>query len=269
METIDYNQVIAQREQVVEMAGKYLPMLDNMTVAQWIEEIGKQDFETAAKLRRHMAVAEARADPRHGERRANIERVMSEVDAPLHTDVERGIPPNPKDFDLFKSRKGYPSIAKAQKIVTSWLSGEVCPMVTLFGVPGTGKTHLAAAAAARLSAGGELCIYRTEAALIGEAMERMQRRSTERLIEAFCTAPWAILDDMGVAALSDWGRGIMDRWVDSRYELAQHRGGFTLITTNVGGRDLPPRLLRRLSEPGVSQVVQLKAPSYFGEASVG
>ena len=98
-------------------------------------------------------------------------------------------------------------------------------------------------------------------------MARMQRHSTEQLIDAFCTAPWVILDDMGVAALSDWGQGIMDRWVNARYELAQERGGFTLITTNIDYKGLPPRLFRRLSEPGVSEVVQLKAPSYYGTAA--
>ena len=59
----------------------------------------------------------------------------------------------------------------------------------------------------------------------------------------------------------------MDRLVNARYELAQRREGFTLITTNIAGRDLSPRLLRRLSEPDVSQVVQLNAPSFYGNTA--
>ena len=266
MNLINFTQIEARHQQVKEIAGEYLSLLDGRTAEEWILEVEKKDLPTAVKLRRYVVLMARQSDPFHDERVANTESAMVEIDAPMHADVDRGIHGSTKSLDMYKARKGYPAVAEALETVTDWLSVNTCPMVTLFGVPGTGKTHLASGAAALLSAKGKLCFYRTEAGLIGEAMDRMKRHSTEQLMDAFCSAPWVILDDMGVAALSDWGRGLIDRLVDARYELAQQRDGFTLITTNLGGSDLSPRVLRRLSEPGVSQVVQLKAPSYYGVA---
>ena len=94
-------------------------------------------------------------------------------------------------------------------------------------------------------------------------MSRMRKKTTEALLEAMCRTPWLILDDMGVTAQTDWNQSVLDRLINARYELAQEGFGSTLITTNVGAKDLSARVRRRLTEPGVSQVQPVRAPNYF------
>ena len=182
------------------------------------------------------------------------------------------MPQGGKRFDNFEARPEYPAVGQALEAVRRWVVGaDETPLLTLAGVPGTGKTHLAEAAATALAEAAATalaearreCIYRSESDLIGEAMGRMEQKTTEALLEAVCGVGWLVLDDLRVAALSDWGRGVMDRVINARYELAQAGVGYTLITTNLTGKDLSPRVRRRLQEPGVSRVLELKAQAFY------
>ena len=263
----------SSRQQVIEIVGAAnYALLDHMTYENWWAGMNHRAPDMAVRLAARQRGFEESLDPQYDERRAHIDRMRQEWDwdAPLYPEIERGIPVGVKGFGAFVPRPGHPSIAAAAAAVSEWVVGQKEPMLTLMGAPGTGKTHLAqAAAAARAES---LCFYRTEGKLFGEAMSRMQTRTTEELLGAVCAAPWLVLDDLGVTAMSDWGRGILDRLVDARYEHAQQRTGHTIITTNITGTDLQktmPRLLRRLKEPGVSRVIQLQAPSYFARRSAG
>ena len=108
MNTFDFGQITARRKQVLEIAGEYLPMLDTMPINEWLEEIKKCDPETAEQLRRYIAVVEGQSDPQHRDRMANIESAMSEVNAPLYAEVDRGVPAHAKGLDRYKSREELP-----------------------------------------------------------------------------------------------------------------------------------------------------------------
>ena len=275
--------VAKQNELARQVAGDHLDLFKGQSVEEWLTEVEAIDPEAAARIRRHMARGDEetwidRADRwstdrvpekqrlHRGALIDNIRSGLNEMEAPLWESIDRQVPQG-KSLDGFKLRRGFPDVKKARDAVQKWLGAEGPPLITLFGVPGVGKTHLVQAAAADLDGRGKAVIYRSEVGLIGEAMGRMQTRTSEALIEAVCQMPWFILDDFGVASVKDWGESVLDRLIDARYQLAQSRQGFTLITTNLLREDTPPRIARRLSEPGVSEPVTIKASGYYERQS--
>jgi len=237
-------------------------LADYPTMDEWVRAIEQESPEQAQAIRKHIADTDAADQRTHRARRLQVEDVVEELDRPRWPSVDRGLPQTGRTFETFQPRPDFPSVEAAGWLVRQWCRGlDVEPMLTLSGLPGTGKTHLAQAAAHTVR--GDL-IYRTEAGLIGEAMIRMQSGSAESLLEALAGVQTLMVDDMGVAALRDWGQGVMDRLIDARYVLAQEGEGWTLITTNLSPSSIQPRVLRRLTEPGVSRIVPLDATAYFG-----
>ena len=183
----------------------------------------EQNPEVAQALHEHFAHTLARSNPE----RHKVQDALAEANEPLFPTVDDGLV-GYKAFECFRHRKGYPSVAAALALVRDWVLGAGCPMLTLGGPPGTGKTHLAQAAAFYLKDQGRTVLHRTEADLIGELMSRMSTKTTEALLQAVCQTPWLVLDDMGVATKTDWNESVFDRLINARYELAQAGLGSTM-----------------------------------------
>ena len=260
MDPLNFQALLSRAHMTRSIAGAHMDLLhEYQSVDDWLRAVEVQNPETARLLRDHFATID-RSNPA----RPNVQDALAEADEYLFPAVADGVIAG-KAFATFRPRKGYPSVSTSLCLVSNWVLGGGCPMLTLGGSPGTGKTHLAQAAASALKNRGRTVIYRSEAGLIGELMSRMKNKTTEALLEAICLTPWLILDDMGVATRTDWNQSILDRVINARYELAQTGQGATLITTNVEAKDLSARVRRRLTEPGVSQVQPVRAPSYFKE----
>ena len=277
MEPLNFERWRKRAEKIRSLAGPFLERLDNgRFITDWLQEVEAEDPAVAQALREHIQAVESADQGLEWERldKANraqerlglstFSELTASTEAPLWPDVDRKIPDHSKRFNNFESRSDFPYVAMALKSVECWVVGVgEAPMLTLAGVPGTGKTHLARAAAIALAESNHEVIYREEAQFIAEAMERMESKTTERLISAVCEVGWLIWDDMGVAAMGDWARGTMDRIINDRYELAQAGTGYTLITSNVMRKDQSPRLARRLNEPGVSRVCEIRAARFY------
>ena len=266
MNRADFTFISARAQLTRSIAGEYMELLkEGQSVDDWVRLVDVQSPETAEALRHHFAAILGQSTDNKEDamdRREVVNEALAGADEALFPAVADGVIDG-KGFAAFRGRKGYPSVAASLCLVSNWVLGGGCPMVTLGGSPGTGKTHLAQAAASALKNHGDTVIYRSEAELIGELMSRMKTKTTEALLQAVCQTPWLVLDDMGVATKTDWNESVLDRVINARYELAQVGEGSTLITTNVEAKDLSARVRRRLTEPGVSQVQPVRAPNYF------
>lgn len=127
------------------------------------------------------------------------------------------------------------------------------------GPNGTGKTHLAAAIANAMRAQNKVCLFLTSVRLLSyirEAFDPQREKDNDWLsysqrVEAIQKAPVLVVDDLGAEKPSAWVSEQLfvlfnDRMVNRRP---------TVITTNLRGGDLEPRLASRLRNVAVVTIV--------------
>jgi len=162
-----------------------------------------------------------------------------------------------KTFESFKERSEFPTVQEAFKAAKDFVrSGP--PILTLAGAVGCGKSHLLMAIGWELVARGVLVMYRPESRLISELKRAMEERSYDTLLGDVMNCPFLLLDDLGVEALTDWTRGVLDAIVDHRWS---HRLPLA-VATNLKSSELPPRIADRLADRSRGKVVQISAESY-------
>lgn len=190
------------------------------------------------------------------DREQNIMKAQEDFGMNLAVELPPGIPGG-YTFEGFEANNNSLDVAEAFNAVNQWHMHEAVskPILLLAGPPGTGKTHLAAAAAAELLASEEEIVFRTESDLIADIRRGFGGQGAEDYIDAYSSVLWLVIDDLGVEAQSDTFRAIIDRIINARW---QNAGGlWTMITTNLMGSDLPPRIASRLGDKAVSTVVQI------------
>lgn len=137
--------------------------------------------------------------------------------------------------------------------------------LVLLGVPGCGKTHLAAAIANRVIEQGRPALFFAVADLLDElrgAYAEDAALQYEQLAEQIRTAPLLVLDDISAYAATPWAR-------EKLYQLLSHRFHAalpTVITSDEPMEALDARLASRLSDPAIAQVLTLEEhtmPRYF------
>ncbi|MFH1485220.1 MAG: ATP-binding protein [Chloroflexota bacterium] len=212
-------------------------------------------------LRWFAAMGEVALDDKEIERRDNIGRAQRDFNVGWdHLRPLPSPPPERKNFGDFRARLRHPQVAEASDAVRLWRLGGGPAILTLAGPPGTGKSHLAIAAAHELIDAKRPVCYREEIALVGELQQLIRADKVEPGIREVCEVPWLVLDDLGTAALGDWGRAVMDRIIHARWLNAHFAR--TLVTTNLVGEDLPARIASRLGDVRVGQVIVVRAPDY-------
>ncbi|MDP2956144.1 MAG: ATP-binding protein, partial [Longimicrobiales bacterium] len=204
-------------------------------------------------------------DPREYERRELKQRAMRDFDIGYGWDLPSGVvqadPREPDPLDAFELDGKYPTLAQAKEAVLAWCARTGPPLLTLAGASGVGKTHLAYAAASRVVGLSEPVLFRREADLLAEFQGGVRTGETEELIRAYAAVPWLVLDDFGAVATTDWSRSVEDRLVDARWQGAR-AGLRTLVTTNMGPKQLPMRAASRLSDVSLGVVVAISAPDH-------
>ena len=166
------------------------------------------------------------------------------------------LPPETRDscrFHTFRTNKKYPALASALEAARQWGKPGGTKLVTLAGPPGVGKTHLLLSAAWDLVEKGTLALYLSQGALLKNGP-----RGAERFLEEAERIVFVLLDDLGSEGMAyDWVRAILDRLIDDRWV----RGMPLMVATNLKSEELPPRLVDRLGDTRIGQVVPIEAPS--------
>jgi len=138
------------------------------------------------------------------------------------------------------------------------------PFLSLFGVVGTGKTHIALSIGWRwLRNGSAVLYYQTEDLLdaLRAGYSKWQGGDPDgynNVLQFARNARLLILDDLGAHNETEWATSKLDQIVDYRY---RHRKPL-VATTNLALSRLPARIGDRLAE---GALIQLKGGSYRGK----
>lgn len=97
----------------------------------------------------------------------------------------------------------------------------------VYGDPGCGKSHLAAAIANHLGASGWEVIYRSVPAMIDYMRDAMKSGSLESVYDMIERADCVVFDDIGAESQTDWAQAVLFRLLDSRIDKP------TVITSNI------------------------------------
>ena len=142
----------------------------------------------------------------------------------------------------------------AYAAVLEWASGKGKPWLFLRGTPGTGKTHLSAAAVSALVGGGVAARYEYVPGLVDFLRAGQIDGRTEERIAQLQSIEALVLDDLAASSASDteWARGEVLKVVDYRY---RERAPLLVTTNSVDLGTWDPRLLDRLTDRWLSSEV--------------
>jgi DNA replication protein DnaC len=144
---------------------------------------------------------------------------------------------------------------------TGWL--------VLQGLPGTGKTHLAAAIANERVAAAQRAYFVTAPDLLDHlraAYAPDSRVSYDKVFDAVRTSALLVLDDLGSQSSTPWASEKLFQLLNYRYNARLP----TVITTNLTLHDLEPRVRSRMLDRGLCRIQTLEVPAYRpGQAEAG
>ena len=131
--------------------------------------------------------------------------------------------------------------------VVRFVRGDV-PWVYVYGPPGNGKTHLAAAAADHLLAQGRAVLFVTAPERLAMIWDGFDSGQAENLVGLCQRVPWLVVDDLGAERLTEWAPDVLFRIFNAQYAARAH----TLMPSNVQPADLAePRLRSRFLDAAV------------------
>ena len=133
--------------------------------------------------------------------------------------------------------------------------------LVLLGLPGTGKTHLAAAIANDRRAQNGMAYFITAPDLLDylrSAYAPDSKVSYDKVFEAVRTAPLLVLDDLGAQSGTPWAQEKLFQLLNYRYNAELP----TVITSNLSLKDQDPRIESRMLDPRLCDVWPLEVPPY-------
>ncbi|MEE8386375.1 MAG: ATP-binding protein [Dehalococcoidia bacterium] len=133
--------------------------------------------------------------------------------------------------------------------------------LVFLGVPGCGKTHLAAAIANQQLGAGRPVFFAVVPDLLDHLRSTFSPESKvtyDSIFEAVKTAPLLILDDLGTESGTPWAQEKLYQILNYRYNSQLP----TVITVAGFLEGIEGRLSSRLTDPKLSNVIPISAPDY-------
>jgi DNA replication protein DnaC len=179
-----------------------------------------------------------------------------------------GIPDHLRDRTFDAYRPATKLLGQLKDAVSKWsleaidgggMAGK--PWLVLVSGVGTGKTHLAIAAAQILMQAGRPSRFENVPSWL-TTLRQTQRPGAETQLDDLLHPakhwPVFILDDLGVERRTPFAADIVYEVLNTR----AMRGMVTIVTTNVPLEEFEPRIESRLSDVRMSQVFSFQAPDF-------
>jgi DNA replication protein DnaC len=174
-------------------------------------------------------------------------------------------------FDTFIPREGTGKVVKEAKAYVEHFDDIDIEGLLIWGDPGNGKSHLAAAITHEIKAKGKTVVFQTTPELlerIRNTFNRNERESEKDIMDALLHCDLLVLDDIGSERITDWVLDVIFRIVDGRYKQKKP----IIYTTNHKPSELKNwldpkgRIYDRIIE--TSLVIQNSGTSYRREKAV-
>lgn len=169
-------------------------------------------------------------------------------------------------FSGYRETK-FPQAGELKTAAIAWAQGTAkTQWLVLSGDMGTGKTHLAKAAAVALLGREEQVKFVNVLEFIDEGRRKLRSEDGgfDEWIAGIRGAPWLILDDIGQEYRTDWTASVLRGIIHWRYE----RGMPTLFTTNFERKKLEGVLdaptVDRMYDRQLALVIHVQGPSQRG-----
>lgn len=185
-------------------------------------------------------------------------------------------------FDRFTGRSGSEKAVGVVRKYAKMFDRQESTSLLIWGEPGNGKSHLAAAICQDIKSRGFIPVFQSVPELLARirnTFNRQSKESEQEIMNAVLKCDLLVLDDIGAEKISDWVLESMFRIIDGRYRNKKP----TLFTTNFTPTELLFRFMpdkdRATSEQEVaarrihdrilevSIIVENKATSYRREVA--
>lgn len=173
-------------------------------------------------------------------------------------------------FDNFVSRPGTESAEKIARYYADNFDEFGLESILLWGAPGNGKSHLAAAVHNHIRKQGKVVVFVSMPDLLNKIKATFNKGNGEteqQILKALNTCDLLIIDDIGAEKTSEWVQEIIFLIIDNRYRRKKP----VMATSNLEPKDLANRIGTRSYDRIIemSQPVENKATSYRREVAKG